>query len=76
MCFRMKTAEYISFMLRKTVVITLRKKKNNEKIGYPVSSYYMAPFNYVTKKANRVGLTCRCYLSNIKPDSIFYDSTG
>ena len=42
----------------------------------PVSCYYMTPFNYGGKKARDVGLTCRCHLSNIMPDSIFYDSMG
>ena len=39
----------------------------------PVSCYYMTSFNYGGKKARDVGLTCRCHLSNIMPDSIFYD---
>ena len=38
----------------------------------PVSCYYMTSFNYGGKKARDVGLTCRCHLSNIIPDSIFY----
>ena len=42
----------------------------------PVSCYYMTSFNYGGKKARGVGLTCRCHLSNIMPDSIFYDSMG
>ena len=42
----------------------------------PVSCYYMTPFNCVGKKARSVGLTCGCHLSNIMPDSIFYDSMG
>ena len=42
----------------------------------PVSCYYMTSFNYGGKKARDVGLTCRCHLSNIMPDSIFYDSMG
>ena len=33
----------------------------------------MTSFNYCGKKARDVGLTCRCNLSNIMPDSIFYD---
>ena len=41
----------------------------------PVSCYYMT-FNYAGKRARDVGLICRCHLSNIKPDSIFYDSMG
>ena len=36
----------------------------------------MTPFNYGGKKARDVDFTCRCYLSNIMPDSIFYDSMG
>ena len=36
----------------------------------------MTPFNYGGKKARDVALTCRCHLSNIIPDSIFYDSMG
>ena len=35
----------------------------------PVSCYYMTSFNYGGKKARDVGLTCRCRLSNIMPDS-------
>ena len=42
----------------------------------PVSCYYMTSFNYGGKKARDVGLTCRCRLSNIMPDTIFYDSAG
>ena len=42
----------------------------------PVSCYYITPFNYGGKKARDVDLTCRCHLSNIMPDSIFYDSMG
>ena len=42
----------------------------------PVSCYYMTLFNYGGKKARDVGLTCRCHLSNIMPDSIFYDNMG
>ena len=42
----------------------------------PVLCYYMKSFNYGGKKARDVGLTCRCHLSNIMPDSIFYDSMG
>ena len=41
----------------------------------PVSCYYMISFNYGGKKARDVGLTCRCHLSNIMPDSIFYDDS-
>ena len=33
-------------------------------------------FNYGGKKARDVGLTCRCNLSNIMPDSIFYNRMG
>ena len=40
----------------------------------PVSCYYMTSFNYGGKKARDVGLTCRCHLSNIMPDNIYYDS--
>ena len=40
----------------------------------PVSCYYMSSFNYGGKRTRDVGLTCRCHLSNIMPDSIFYDS--
>ena len=36
----------------------------------------MTSFNYGGKKARGVGLTCRCHLSNIMPDSILYDSMG
>ena len=42
----------------------------------PVSCYYMTSFNYGGKKARDVGLTSRCHLSNIVPDSIFYNSMG
>ena len=42
----------------------------------PASCYYMTSFNYGGKKAIDVGLTCRCHLSNIMPESIFYDSLG
>ena len=42
----------------------------------PVSCYYMTSFNYGGKETRDVGLTCRCHLSNIMPDSIFYDSMG
>ena len=41
-----------------------------------VSCYYMTLFNYGGQKERDVGLTCRCHLSNIMPDSIFYDSKG
>ena len=41
-----------------------------------VSWYYMTSFNYGVKEARDVGLTCRFHLSNIMPDSIFYDSMG
>ena len=34
----------------------------------------MTSFNHGGKKARDVGLTCRCHLSNIMPDSIFHDS--
>ena len=36
----------------------------------------MTSFNYGDKKARDVGLTCRCHLTNIMPESIFYDSMG
>ena len=36
----------------------------------------MTSFNYGGKEARDVGLTCRCHLSNIMPDSIFYGSIG
>ena len=36
----------------------------------------MTPFNYGGKKARDVALTCKCHLSNIMSDSIFYDSMG
>ena len=42
----------------------------------PVSCYYMTSFNYDGKEARDVGLTCSCHLSNIMPNSIFYDSMG
>ena len=42
----------------------------------PVLCYYMTSFNYGGKEARDVGLTCRCHLSNIMPDSIFCDSMG
>ena len=35
--------------------------------------YYMISFNYGGKKAMDVS-TGRCHLSNVMPDSIFYDS--
>ena len=35
----------------------------------------MTSFNYGSKKAKDVGLTCRCYLSNIKPDSMGWGMT-
>ena len=41
-----------------------------------VLCYYLTSFNYGGKKARDVGLSCRCYLSNVLPDSIFYDSMG
>ena len=41
-----------------------------------VLCYYMTSFNYDGKKAKDVGITCRCHLSNILTDSIFYDSMG
>ena len=42
----------------------------------PVSCHYVISFNYGGKKARDVSLTCRCYLSDILPDSIFYNSIG
>ena len=36
----------------------------------------MTSFNYGGKKAVVVGFICRWYLSNTKPDSTFYDTTG
>ena len=42
----------------------------------PVSCYCMTSFNYGAKEARDVGLTYRCHLSNIMPDSIFNDSIG
>ena len=42
----------------------------------PVSCYYKTSFNYSGKKAREAGLTCRCHVSNIMPDGIFYDSMG
>ena len=36
----------------------------------------MASFNYDGKKASDVGLTCRCHLSNVMPDSILHNSVG
>ena len=36
----------------------------------------MTSFNSGGRKAREVGLTCRCHLSDIMPDSIFYDSMG
>ena len=42
----------------------------------PVSCCYITSFNYGGKKARDVGLTGRCHLSNIMPDSIFYDNMG
>ena len=42
----------------------------------PISCYHVTSFDYGGKKARDVGLTCRCHLSNVMPDSIFYDSMG
>ena len=42
----------------------------------PVPCYCMTSFSYGGKKVRDVGLTCRSHLSNIMPDSIFYDSMG
>ena len=33
-------------------------------------------FNYGGKKGRDIGLTCRCHMSNVMPDSVFYDSMG
>ena len=41
-----------------------------------VSCYCMTLLNYGDKKTRDVGFTCKCNLSNIVPDSIFYDSMG
>ena len=40
----------------------------------PDSCFYMTSFDYGGKKTRDIDLTCRCHLSNIMPDSIFYDS--
>ena len=41
------------------------------------SCYYMISFNYGAKKARDIGFTCSgSHLSNIMPDSIFYNSMG
>ena len=42
----------------------------------PVSYYYMTSLNCGGKKARNLGLNSRCHLSNIMPDSIFYESIG
>ena len=42
----------------------------------PVSCYNMTSFNYGGKKARDVALTCRYHLSNVMPNSIFYDNMG
>ena len=42
----------------------------------PVSCYYMTSFSYGGRKVRDVDLTCKCYLSNIMLDSIFYVSRG
>ena len=34
----------------------------------------MTSFNHGDKKTRDIGLICRCHLSNIKPDSLFYGS--
>ena len=46
------------------------------KVLTPVSCYYMTSFDYGGKRARDVGLACRCHLSNIMRNSIFYDSMG
>ena len=40
----------------------------------PISCYYMIFIWY--KKSRDESLTCRCLLSNIMPETIFYDSMG
>ena len=35
--------------------------------------FHLTSFNYDGKGARDVGLTCRCHLSNLMPDSIFND---
>ena len=40
----------------------------------PASCYSMTSFNYGSKSARDLGLTCGCHLNNVMPDSIFYDS--
>ena len=40
----------------------------------PASCSCMTSFNHHGKKAVDVGLTCRCNLNNVMPDSIFNDS--
>ena len=42
----------------------------------PASCYYMTSFNYGSKEARDVGLTCRFHLSNVMSNSIFCDSMG
>ena len=42
----------------------------------PVSCFHMTSFDYGGKKTKDVGLTCRCHLSYIMPDSILYDIMG
>ena len=39
-----------------------------------VTCYYKTSFNYGGKKARDVGLSARCHLSSIVPDSIVSDS--
>ena len=41
-----------------------------------VSCYYMTSLNYGGKKTSDVGLTCKCHLGIIMPDSIFFDNMG
>ena len=41
-----------------------------------VLCYYMTSFNYGSKEARDVGLTCRFHLSNVISNSIFCDSMG
>ena len=42
----------------------------------PVFYCYIILFNYGGKKARDVGLSCRCHLNNILPNSTFYESMG
>ena len=42
----------------------------------PVSCYCMTSFYCNGKEGRDADLTCRCHLSNIMADSMFYDSIG